>query len=112
MGHHNGAEDSYSDKELRDVIIDFLVAGRDTTAVSLAWFILEMCCHPEIADKIWKEGVESVGKHSSIEAMAEQLTHETLRTMHYLHAAVTECLRLHPPVPKVCLIPIIKKILH
>lgn len=100
MDHRNGAEDSYSDKELRDVIVDFLLAGRDTTAVTLAWFLQEMCCHPEIADNIYTEGAELVGKHSNFEAMAEQLTHETLGKMHYLHAALTECLRLHPPVPK------------
>lgn len=102
MGHHSGDEDSYSDQELRDVIVDFLLAGRDTTAVTLAWFIYEMCCHPEIADKIYKEGVEVVGKHTNFESMAAQLTHESLGRMQYLHAALTESLRLHPPVPKVC----------
>lgn len=105
MDHQSGAEDRYSDKELRDAVIDFLLAGRDTTAVTLAWFTYEMCCHPEIADKIYKEGVELVGKHTNFETMAEQLTHETLGRMHYLHAALTESLRLHPPVPRVCFIP-------
>lgn len=100
MAHAHGAEDSYSDKELRDVTIDFLLAGRDTTAATLAWFMYEICCNPEIADKIYKEGIEVVGKHTAFESMAEHLTHDNLGRMHYLHAALSESLRLHPPVPR------------
>jgi cytochrome P450 len=100
MGHHSGAEDRYSDKELRDVIVDFLLAGRDTTAVTMTWFTYEMCLHPEIADKIYQEGVEVVGEHTKFETMAELLTHENLGKMQYLQAVLSESLRLHPPVPK------------
>jgi len=105
MAYAQGAEDSYNDKELRDVTIDFLLAGRDTTAATLAWFMYEICCHPEIADKIYNEGIEVVGKHTDFESMAEHLTHDNLGRMHYLHAALSESLRLHPPVPRVCSIP-------
>lgn len=103
MGHHSGAEDKYSDKELRDVIVDFLLAGRDTTAVTLTWFTYEMCLHPEIAEKIYQEGVDVVGKHTKLDTMVELLTHDNLGKMQYLQAALSESLRLHPPVPKVCL---------
>lgn len=94
-------ENSYDDKELRDVIISFVLAGRDTTAVTLSWFTYEMCCHPEIADKIYEEGVAVIGKHTVVESAVEHLTHEALGQMHYLHAALSESLRLHPAVPRV-----------
>ncbi|XP_024379187.1 cytochrome P450 704B1 [Physcomitrium patens] len=93
-------ENSYDDKELRDVIISFMLAGRDTTAVTLSWFTYEMCCHPEIADKIYEEGVAVIGKHTVVESAVEHLTHEALGQMHYLHAALSESLRLHPAVPR------------
>lgn len=105
MSHAHGGEDSYNDKELRDVTIDFLLAGRDTTSVTLAWFMYEICCHPEVADKIYEEGIKVVGKHTDFESMAEHLTHDNLGRMHYLHAAISESLRLHPPVPRVWSIP-------
>lgn len=95
------AEDNYSDKELRDATVDFLLAGRDTTATTLAWFIYEVCNHPELGERIYKEGVALVGQHTDFESMAEHLTHDNLGRMHYLHAALSETLRLHPPVPKV-----------
>ena len=101
MANKEGAEDHYNDVELRDVVVDFLVAGRDTTGVTLAWFMYEICCHPEIADKVYQEGVEVLGKHTDYESMAEKLTHDNLGRMQYLHAALSECLRLHPPVPRV-----------
>ncbi|KAG0592034.1 hypothetical protein M758_1G201300 [Ceratodon purpureus] len=100
MANKEGAEDHYNDVELRDVVVDFLVAGRDTTGVTLAWFMYEICCHPEIADKVYQEGVEVLGKHTDYESMAEKLTHDNLGRMQYLHAALSECLRLHPPVPR------------
>lgn len=100
MSHAHGSEDCYSDKELRDISLDFLLAGRDTTAATLAWFMYEMCCHPEVAEKIYEEGIEVVGKHADFDSMAEHLTHDNLGRMHYLHAALSESLRLHPPVPR------------
>jgi cytochrome P450 len=103
MAHGRAAEDSYSDPELRDVTVDFLLAGRDTTAVTLAWFMYEMCRHPEMVEKIYKEGIDVVGKKhwTDFESMAEHLTSDNLSRMHYLHAALSESLRLHPPLPRV-----------
>lgn len=101
MAHHNGEEDSYNDKELRDMIISFMLAGRDTTAVTLSWFVYRMCSLPKVADKIYEEGVQVIGKHESFESAAKCLTHDTLGKMHYLHAAIEESIRFHPPVSRV-----------
>ena len=101
MTHGRGAEDSYSDAELRDMTVDFVLAGRDTTSVTLAWFMYEMCRHPEMVEKIYQEGIDVAGKHIDFESMTDLLTHDNLSRMHYLHAALSESLRLHPPVPRV-----------
>jgi cytochrome P450 len=105
MAHGRAAEDSYSDPELRDVTVDFLLAGRDTTAVTLAWFMYEMCRHPEMVEKIYNEGIDVIGKKhysgTDFESMAEHLTPDNLSRMHYLHAALSESLRIHPPKPRV-----------
>ncbi|OIW09470.1 hypothetical protein TanjilG_06342 [Lupinus angustifolius] len=64
-----GVEDNNSPEFLRDIIISFILAGRDTTSSALSCY-------------------------------------EELREMHYLHAAISESMRLYPPVPvdtKACL---------
>lgn len=101
MAHHNGEEDSYSDKELRDMIINFMLAGRDTTAVTLSWFVYRMCSLPEVANKIYEEGVQVIGKHESFESAAKCLRHDTLGKMHYLHVAIEESIHFYPPVSMV-----------
>lgn len=44
-----------NDTALRDMILNFIIAGRDTTAVSLSWFYYMLCCHPEVTEKIREE---------------------------------------------------------
>ena len=37
-----------SDKYLRDLVVNFMIAGRDTTASGLSWTIYELCQHPQV----------------------------------------------------------------
>ncbi|KAJ7514511.1 hypothetical protein O6H91_23G048000 [Diphasiastrum complanatum] len=107
-----------NDKSLRDIVLNFIIAGRDTTAVTLSWFIYMMALHPEIADKVYEElkqlerNLESEGslKNSTVAdqqsfnellaKFADRLDYETLARLPYLHAALTETLRLYPAVPQ------------
>ncbi|KAL4361378.1 hypothetical protein GQ457_04G032270 [Hibiscus cannabinus] len=86
---------------LRDIILNFIIAGKDTTATSLAWFIYMLCKHPDVQDKVAAE-VKEATKSTEVEDIAEfatNLREEALEKMHYLHAAITETLRLYPAVP-------------
>ena len=40
---------------LRDIILNFIIAGKDTTATTIAWFIYMVCKHPAVQLKIAKE---------------------------------------------------------
>jgi cytochrome P450 family 135 len=64
-----------SDRELRDELITLLVAGHETTAAALSWALTNIAADPEAQARL---------------ANGEQGLAE---------AAVTETLRLHPPVP-------------
>lgn len=57
MAHHIGVKGNYSDKELQDMIINFMLARRDPMAVTLSWFVYCMCSLPEVVDKIDEMGV-------------------------------------------------------
>uniref|UniRef100_A0A7I4AJ94 Cytochrome P450 n=1 Tax=Physcomitrium patens TaxID=3218 RepID=A0A7I4AJ94_PHYPA len=108
--NRGGEISHYVDTALRDMILNFIVAGRDTTAGTLTWFFYMMSSHPEIADKIFDElstVVAVAGKHSeelteeSVVEFSKLLTYEKLGKLHYLHAALSETLRLYPAVPLV-----------
>ncbi|KAJ7519220.1 hypothetical protein O6H91_20G029200 [Diphasiastrum complanatum] len=114
-------ENNMTDKTLRDIVLNFIIAGRDTTAATLSWFTYMMAIHPEIADKIYEELVDLEKRSMSKESANSTLTnlldldeesfnkrlqefethidHEGLLKLPYLHAALTETLRVYPAIP-------------
>lgn len=95
-------------KYLRDIILNFIIAGKDTTATAMTWLIYMLCKHPEIQDKVAKDIKEATNVKediTNVEEFANIVSEEALEKMHYLHAALTETLRLYPAVPvdaKIC----------
>eukprot|EP00047_Mylnosiga_fluctuans_P023009 m.130478 g.130478 ORF g.130478 m.130478 type:complete len:489 (-) comp9451_c1_seq1:186-1652(-) len=82
-----------SDDQLRNVIMNFVIAGRDTTANALTWFFDEILQHPDVEEKLLAE-IDTVlaGSAPTYEDADKRLP--------YLTACVKETLRLHPSVPK------------
>ncbi|EXC30691.1 Cytochrome P450 94A1 [Morus notabilis] len=98
MACHNG-----SPEFLRDIIISFILAGRDTTSSALTWFFWILSSRPDIEEKILNE-LETIRTRNGKD-IGETYNFNELRDMHYLHAAISESMRLYPPVPadtKVC----------
>ncbi|XBI62189.1 hypothetical protein VPH35_042852 [Triticum aestivum] len=94
----------FGNKYLRDIILNFVIAGRDTTAGTLSWFLHVLCRDQRIQDKIAREVREatSTGDRQDaggVEEFTARLTEDAIGSMHYLHAALTETLRLYPAVP-------------
>ncbi|KAJ8765797.1 hypothetical protein K2173_014919 [Erythroxylum novogranatense] len=88
------------DKFLRDTILNFLIAGRDTTSVALTWFFWLLSKNPEAVSKIREELGRATPPESSEQSDRKRIfeTRE-LKHMVYLHGALCEALRLYPPVP-------------
>ncbi|XP_068664153.1 cytochrome P450 CYP94D108-like [Aristolochia californica] len=91
---------SYSDsgeEVLRDMIVSFILAGRDTTSSGLSWFFWMLASRPDVEKNILNEikSVRTLHPNSS----GETFSIDQLREMHYLHAAISEAMRLYPPVP-------------
>ncbi|ETO06289.1 hypothetical protein RFI_31104 [Reticulomyxa filosa] len=87
-------EHQMTEKELRDITINFITAGRDTTASLLTWTCYELAMHPDICDKVRKEVVSLCGDDADDFMSFDQVTKMT-----YLEAVLFETLRLHPSVP-------------
>lgn len=92
-----------NDRYLRDIIFNFIIAGRDSTAGTVTWFFYMICKCPLIQEKIAEEVKEATKADSnvSISEFAASITEEALEKMHYLHATLSETLRLYPAVPVV-----------
>ena len=94
-----------NDRYLRDIVLNFLIAGKDTTANTLTWFFYMLCKNPIVQDKVALEIKESVEwdkeDNNNTEHFTEKLNESAIDKMHYLHAAISETLRLYPAVPVV-----------
>lgn len=94
-------------KYLRDIILSFVIAGKDTTAATLSWFIYMLCKHQNVQEKVAEEVRKATNMNGGENYLkfAASLREESLEKMHYLHATLTETLRLYPAVPvdaKIC----------
>jgi len=81
---------------LRDMSMNMLFAGRDTTSLSMAWFLLMMNQFPAVLDRIRAELTEKLPGLSSDGAPVP--TFDDVQHLVYLEAAIRESLRLNPVV--------------
>ena len=86
-------DDQMQDQQLIDIVLNFMLAGRDTTAATLSWATYHLMVHNGAASKVIAE-VDSV-----LQGRAPTYGDVT-RKMPYTKAFLQETLRLHPPVPK------------
>jgi len=91
MQQSDAKGDKLPDQWLRDVVLNFIIAGRDTTGILLTWTFFEISRHPELLSKIQAE-IEVIFE-------GDLPTSETLGKLVYLDKFIKEVLRLHPSVP-------------
>lgn len=90
-------DENNSPEFLRDIIISFILAGRDTTSSALTWFFWILSSRPDVEQKILTE-LQTIRSRTHKE-IGEMYGFDQLRDMQYLQAALSETLRLYPPVP-------------
>eukprot|EP00931_Biecheleriopsis_adriatica_P053309 TRINITY_DN31187_c0_g1_i2.p1 TRINITY_DN31187_c0_g1~~TRINITY_DN31187_c0_g1_i2.p1 ORF type:complete len:531 (+),score=61.62 TRINITY_DN31187_c0_g1_i2:68-1660(+) len=90
------AEDqSMTTEWLRDVVLNMVIAGRDTTACTLSWMFYILATHPEIQQKLQEE-IDSKFKVDAKPTLQSLSANE----LPYLNGVLYETLRLYPPVPQ------------
>ncbi|WCJ21661.1 Cytochrome P450 94A2 [Euphorbia peplus] len=72
-----------------DIVISFILAGRDTTSAALTWYFWLLSKHTHIQSEVLKE----------INEKSETRVFEEVKEMIYTHASLCESMRLYPPVP-------------
>ncbi|XP_027095390.2 cytochrome P450 94A2-like [Coffea arabica] len=80
----------HSDEDfVTDIVISFILAGRDTTSAALTWFFWLVFGNPNVEKKIVEE----------IKEKSESPEYDEVKDMVYTHASLCESMRLYPPVP-------------
>ncbi|KAK5113197.1 hypothetical protein LTR62_003533 [Meristemomyces frigidus] len=82
----------FSDEDLVNQMMTFLVAGHETTATAMIWALYLMSKHPEIQTKLREE------IRSKLPSLDQDVSAAQVDECHYLHAVCTEVLRLWAPV--------------
>eukprot|EP00019_Armaparvus_languidus_P004909 CAMPEP_0168588842 /NCGR_PEP_ID=MMETSP0420-20121227/5685_1 /TAXON_ID=498008 /ORGANISM="Pessonella sp." /LENGTH=457 /DNA_ID=CAMNT_0008624331 /DNA_START=183 /DNA_END=1556 /DNA_ORIENTATION=+ len=90
---NNLEQEMLTDAYLADVVLNFILAGRDTTASLLTSLFRVLHHHHAIRDQIEAE-IDALTADSSA-----TLDLNTLNAAEFLHATLLETLRLFPPVP-------------
>ncbi|KAL7238919.1 hypothetical protein ACSBR2_004920 [Camellia fascicularis] len=97
-------KESYSDKFLQQVALNFILAGRDTSSAALSWFFWLVIENPIVEEKILREIctvlMETRGDDVSKWVEDEALGFDEVDQLVYLKAALSETLRLYPSVPE------------
>ncbi|ETP13960.1 hypothetical protein F441_11048 [Phytophthora nicotianae CJ01A1] len=83
-------------KLMRDFVISFLVAGRETTATTMSWVILLLNRYPEVLERIRQEIRDKLPNFASGKMRSPKM--EDIQQLVYLEAVVRETLRLFPVV--------------
>ncbi len=80
----------FSDRELRDQVVNLLLAGYDTTAATLSWTFYLLSRHPEAQRQVRTELATAVGDRT--------VTHDHLAKLEYTRSIIQETMRLYPAV--------------
>ncbi|XP_055934501.1 cytochrome P450 4V2-like isoform X2 [Argiope bruennichi] len=93
MEHHLQTKD-FSEEDIREELLTFLLAGHDTTATSTIWALYLIGHHPEVQAKIHEE-LDLVFEND----MERPVTIDDFGNLKYLECVFKESNRLYPPAP-------------
>jgi cytochrome P450 len=67
----------------------YIIAGSDTTAITLTYLIYCLCKHPKVLEKLVRE----------VQSLPDNVTDKECRELPFMDQVMTETLRLYPAVP-------------
>ncbi len=79
----------FPQNQIRDEVATFLIAGHETTALSLTYTLSLLSWHPEARERVRAEATDALGDGPP--------THDDLSELQYTKRAYREALRLYPP---------------
>ncbi|GLJ54453.1 hypothetical protein SUGI_1169480 [Cryptomeria japonica] len=90
----------YSDKGVHELFVSLILAGKDTVTPGLTWFFWLVANNPRVEAQILAELREIMKQRNSLDDLdLFSFSFEEVKRMDYLHATLTDSLRLYPPIP-------------
>lgn len=86
-------KNALTDRELKDEVKTFLLAGHETTSTWCYWALYAMAKHPDVQEKVFQDITEKLK-----DPKAKTVSLEEVESMEYLSAFLDEVLRMYPPV--------------
>ncbi|RDG37780.1 cytochrome P450 [Streptomyces corynorhini] len=84
-----GRSERLNSVELRNEVLTFLVAGSETTAISLSWALYLIACNPDVQERLWAETDRVLD--------GGPVSPDHLPDLKIANQIITETLRLYPP---------------
>jgi cytochrome P450 len=96
-----GGEAEGGDAAAVDAVLNFVIAGRDTTAQALSWALYRLSRAPAAEAALLREARSVLGPGIAAPGgVAAAASYEAIKRLRYARAVLLETLRLHPSVPK------------
>ncbi|XVE72221.1 hypothetical protein DITRI_Ditri11bG0022200 [Diplodiscus trichospermus] len=96
IGHLLSLQESephyYTDETIKGFILVMILAGTDTSAVTVEWAMSNLLNHPQILEKARAEMDSEIGQETLIDEA-------DVPKLHYLQSIILETLRLYPAAP-------------
>ncbi|KAI4180524.1 MAG: hypothetical protein L6R41_007191 [Letrouitia leprolyta] len=86
----------FSDLDLVNQLMTFLLAGHETTASAFSWAICMLCKHPDMQTRLREEVRAGVPDPRSSDS---SISASQVDRLPYLNAVCNEILRVYPPIP-------------
>ncbi|CAF1409358.1 unnamed protein product [Rotaria sordida] len=90
--HGDNKDQEFTDNEISDEALTFVLAGHETTATLMTWVLYNLVTNPDVYQQCQDE-VDSVFSDN------EELTTSTISLLTYMEAVLKETLRYHQPAP-------------
>lgn len=81
------------DKIIRDQVETIVIAGNETTALSLSYIILLLAMYPDVQEMAYNE------LHSIFNSQDEEIKYEHIQRLSYMERVIKEGMRILPVVP-------------
>lgn len=98
MAYRSSEGQRLSNQQLKDAILNLMIAGRDTTAEALSWMSWHILAQPDVYSNIRHEidvSLEEEGEQAGLEIDYDVFEQHTAKLTTF-----QETLRLHPSIPK------------
>ncbi|WVZ17287.1 hypothetical protein V8G54_010269 [Vigna mungo] len=92
LAQQQSQPEQYTDQIIKGLSLSLLLAGTDTSALTLEWAMANLLNHPEVIKKAKKEIDTHVGSNRLVEE-------SDMSKLPYIQSIVYETLRLHPAAP-------------